>query len=266
MTAYDPHFFDIDELDEFDEFGDFEDDYDELDDFDWARALNTAASIGESVYGNYGSSWGKKNKLWDSAIRGALGAVKGASKTWFQDGIDGDPFEPEYDTEDIDAMEEIAEDALDGDYEERAMAADELVARSFGPARRSPALRPVLMALRRQVQRILIAARRNPRLRVVARLAPLALRRTSVIVTRMAMARRPVSVTMAMRIFRGLLSRMMKSHAMRGRAIAMARRRAARARSGYRPRRTPSYGGHGPRLPRHVRFSGRAAMSYPMEY
>ncbi|MCG6904393.1 MAG: hypothetical protein LJE68_17115 [Rhodobacter sp.] len=290
MTVYDADFYAADELEDFEEWDD--EDFEELDDelgwdaedpdeFDWARALNTAATFGEGVYGNYGSKWGKKNKLWDSAIRGALGAIKGASKTWFKDGIDGDPYEPEYETDEIDAMEVIAEDALDGDDEERSMAADELVARSFGPARHSRQVRPVLMALRQQVQRILVAARRNPRLRQMARIAPLALRRTSVIVTRMAMARRPVSVALAMRIFRGLLSRMMRSRPMQSRAVAMARHRAARARAqgGHRRRavgrpprrrppsrrRHPGYPGHPPMAgPRPAHSGGRAMICYPM--
>ncbi|NNF24432.1 MAG: hypothetical protein HKN63_06460 [Rhodobacteraceae bacterium] len=252
--------------DEYDEFeGGFGDDFDllddmpdDIDDLDWSRLLNTVATAGEAAYGNYvPKTWSKKNRVLDSVLRGALGAVKGASKSWYQESGD-DPFEPEYETASIDAMEEMTEDALAASPEERAMAADEMVRRSFGIARAPGRLRPIMAVLRRRVYALMMRARRNPQMRSLARLAPLAMRRTAAILVRMTMARRPVSPGTAMRIFNSILARLVRSHQMRARALKLAKLRAMRSRrrsggnrrAGYQPRYPASYSRH----PRHMRY------------
>lgn len=241
-----------------DEFDLLDDMTDDIDDLDWGRLLNTVATAGEAAYGNYvPKSWSKKNRVLDSVLRGAIGAVKGGSKSWYQETGD-DPFEPEFETASIDAMEEMAEDALAGSSQEQVMAADEMVRRSFGIARASGRLRPIMAVLRRRVYALMMRARRNPQMRTLARLAPLAMRRTAAILVRMTMARRPVSPGTAVRLFNSILSRLVRSQQMRARALRLARLRAMRSRrrsggygrAGYQPHSRSSYGRH----PRRMRY------------
>jgi len=217
----------------------FADDLDELDEFNWREWASPVVSVGQTIYGSpLTKSWRGRNKGADAAIRGVFGALKGiAGSSWLKDGMDTDPFEPEYESDAIDAMEATAEDAIDGDGIDSMLAADELISRSFGPMRTSPQLRPVLALLHREMRRLIAGARRNPRLRTFARVAPLALRRTAVVLTRMAMGRRRVSPQLALQIFRRTLQTVVRSQQLRARALQRARLRTRRYQS-----RRPSTG------------------------
>lgn len=253
------------EIDAWDDEGDgFE--YEDEDEF-WG-ALGTSigsglASAAEGAYGKHGSSWMKGKmkggnsrnyKLADSAIRGALGGLR----IFFNSPNlkeDGDPLEPEYESDAIDEMEALLEDALAGDETDAALSSDEMVARSFGAMRGAASVRPIMSALGREVRRMVMLARRNPRMRNTARLAPLALRRTAVVLMKMIAAQRPVNLQLAVRVFRGVLAQLTRSQRMRMIALRRARQRARRARGRAQPpMRTPSYSGGNygrpPRAPR----------------
>ena len=66
-------------------------------------------------------------------------------------------------------MEALAEEAAEAEGEDAILAADEMVSRSFGVMRASPRMRPIIAALRDQVRRIVVMAKRNPQHRVQAR-------------------------------------------------------------------------------------------------
>lgn len=248
------------DLDGFDTDTDFFDDYDGYDlEDEWLGDVlkglgGAAASAAEGAYGRHGSKWlmGKAGSsaksrsrygLADSAIRGALGGLRIMFNS--PNFEDGDSFEPEYESDAIDEMEALLEDALEADAEDAALSADEMVARSFGAMRGARQIRPLMAALSKEMRRIMAMARRNPRLRALARIAPLALRRTAVVLMKMIAARRPVNLSLAVRIFRGLLQRMARSSRMRRAALHRARLRARRARGRVRSPRGAPY--HGPR-------------------
>jgi hypothetical protein len=143
---------------------------------------------------------------------------------------DADPFEPEYAAEDIDHMEALAEEAVEAEGEDAVIAADEMVSRSFGVMRAAPRMRPIIAALRGQVQRLVMLAKRDPRYRVPARLAPMALRRTAAMLMRMAAARRPVTQRVAMTLFGRVLSQLARPPQTRTAALRQAQVRARRHR------------------------------------
>ena len=164
---------------------------------------------------------------------------------------DADQLEPEFSSEDIDAMEALAEEALEAEGDAEAMeASDQIVARSFGIARASATLRRrILPALARKVRMIIARARRDPRYRVMAKVAPLALRRTAVTLLRMAMQRRPVTSQVAQQVFNRTLSILLRQKTLRNAALRNSARRRRRyyARSGrprpvIRSRRSPARG------------------------
>jgi len=246
MTAMD--FYAADEMDDFDQY-DFDDgfdewgDMDELDDFSlgdvWQAAkplASTAISAAQTAYGSPATKkWRKNNAATDAVVKGLFGALKGVTGSdWYKNSMDADPFEPEYTTDEIDGMEAMADDALDGDSTDSALAADEMVSRSFGVMRGSSQIRPIMAALSKQLRSIMLRARRDPRMRTMARVAPLALRRTAVTLMRLASARRPVSVGLGMKIFRAALSKLMRSQRLRDAALQ---------RAGLRARRHQSRGG-----------------------
>ena len=238
----DGDFLDTDTIDDID-------DLDELDDFSfgdvWKKVkpwTTTALSAANTAYGSpLTKSWRAQNKGKDAVIRGVLGALKGVTgSSWFKDSMDTDPFEPEYMTDDIDAMDAMAEDALDGDATDSALAADEMVSRSFGVMRGSARVRPIMAQLSRQVRTLMLRARRDPRMRDAARVAPLALRRTAVTLMRMASSGRPVTPQHGIYLFRAAMQSLLRSRRLRQMALMRARMRRQRyhARGGYqRPNR-----------------------------
>jgi len=143
---------------------------------------------------------------------------------------DADPLEPEYATEDIDHMEALAEEAVEAEGEDAVIAADEMVSRSFGVMRAAPRMGPIIAVLRGQVQRLVMLAKRDPRYRVPARLAPMALRRTAAILMRMAAARRPVNQRVAVMLFGRVLSQLARPPQTRTAALRQAQVRARRHR------------------------------------
>jgi hypothetical protein len=143
---------------------------------------------------------------------------------------DADPFEPEYAAEDIDHMEALAEEAVEAEGEDAVIAADEMVSRSFGVMRAAPRMRPIIAVLRNQVQRLVMLAKRDPKYRVPARLAPMALRRTAAMLMRMAAARRPVTQRAAMTLFGRTLSQLARAPQTRAAALRQAQVRARRHR------------------------------------
>jgi hypothetical protein len=146
---------------------------------------------------------------------------------------DADSFEPEYSSEDIEEMEALAEDAFEAESDEEAMdAADQMVLRSFGVARASARLRrSVLPVLVRKVRALIARARRDPRLRKIARLAPIALRRTAVTLLKMAIRGRPVTAQVALVVFSRTLNTLARSKRLRSAAL---RNHARRHRRYYR--------------------------------
>jgi hypothetical protein len=185
----------------------------------WAveNVLNPDSTVGSyirSAYGNMGAGAG-----------GTIGGTIGLAA--FED---ADPFEPEYAAEDIDHMEALAEEAVEAEGEDAVIAADEMVSRSFGVMRAAPRMRPIIAALRGQVQRLVMLAKRDPRYRVPARLAPMALRRTAAILMRMAAARRPVTQRVAMTLFGRVLSQLARPPQTRTAALRQAQVRARRHR------------------------------------
>ncbi len=240
LDLYDPDELTPMDLDGLDDL----DDIDDIDDWDWTSTLGTvlsgASTIGDAAYrGKYSKNvkkhWGEgnwKGKLVDSGIKAAIGAIGSFGKGLISE--DADPYEPEFETDTIDEIEGAMADALDGeDGIDASVAADEMVSRSFGPMRSSARLRPIMARLSMEMRRMIMLARHNPRMRNVARLAPLALRRTSVVLMRMLAARRPVSVNTARGIFRAILRRLAQSQRLRVMALRRARMRARRARGGY---------------------------------
>lgn len=236
---------DLDFYDDLDdgEFWDLEDDWD-----DEADPLVAGAVLGGTLGSGVGGAgagavfdWaekklGKKAPGWarDAAtsagagLGGALGALAGTAIPWFED---GDPFEPEYMAEDIDLMEALAEEAVEAEGEDAVIAGDEMVSRSFGVMRAAPRVRPIIAVLQAKVRRILALARRNPRYRVMARLAPLALRRTAMTLMRMAAARRPISTRSATMLFGRILAGLMRTPNKRARAVRQSQLRARRHRA-----------------------------------
>lgn len=246
--------FELDTLDDFElDAWDDEDGYDGEDEW-WQSVASGLASAAEGAYGRSGgSNWLKKRLggqdsrgygLADSAIRAGLGGLR----IFFNSPNlkeDGDPYEPEYESDSIDEMEALLEDALAGDATDASLSSDEMVARSFGAMRGAPSIRPIMSALSQEVRKLVMMARRNPRLRNMARLAPLALRRTAVVLMKIIAARRPVNLQLAVRVFRGVLAQLSRSQRMRAIALRRARQRSRRAGGGLRrPTQRPSYGGH----------------------
>jgi hypothetical protein len=162
------------------------------------------------------------------AAGGLLGAALGALNPLFED---GDSFEPEYSSEDIEHMEALAEEALEAEGEDAVLAADEMVSRSFGLMRAAARMRPVIAAIRQRVRRMIVLAKRDPRYRALARIAPLALRRTAVILLRMMASGKRVDAKIAMRVFAGVLQGLMRSSRTRDVAVRQAQIRARRYRA-----------------------------------
>ncbi len=238
LDLYDPDQLTPMDLDGLDDL----DDIDDIDDIDWARTIGglmtTGGTAADIAYGRKFSDsvknyWGKgswKGKVADSAIKSVLGGITSIGKSLLSE----DAEEPEFEADTIDEMEAAMEDALDGeDGIDASVAADEMVSRSFGPMRSSARLRPIMARLSMEMRRMIMLARHNPRMRNVARLAPLALRRTSVVLMRMLAARRPVNVNTARGIFRAILRQLANSQRLRVMALRRARMRARRARGGY---------------------------------
>ncbi len=256
---------DIEDDDPFSDEEDWEDDEDWWDDEDpdeWLKPLAAVASVASPFLGQLYADHGSK-RLRDSKYSKRFGLTrkkkKGKGREFTRLGSvvdntlkyglpalgsiagllaeDADPFEPEYETDQIDRMEALVEDALDeeGDATDAALAADEMVSLSFGMMRGSRALRPIMARLAREVRMLIARARRDPRLRQAARLAPLALRRTAVILMRMAVARRRVTLGLAVGIFRRILAGLLRSGRSRRAGLQRARMRANRyrARRGY---------------------------------
>lgn len=236
---------DLDFYDDLDdgEFWDLEDGWDDEADPLAAGALlggTLGSGVGGAgagaIYDWAASKLGKKGPAWarDAAtsagagLGGALGALAGAAVPWFED---GDPFEPEYSAEDVDLMEALAEEAVEAEGEDAVIAGDEMVSRCFGVMRAAPRIRPIIAALQAKVRRILALARRDPRYRVMARLAPLALRRTASVLMRMALARRPVTTRAAITLFARTLHGLMRAPSTRVRAVKQSQRRARRHRA-----------------------------------
>ena len=144
---------------------------------------------------------------------------------------DADPFEPEFSSEDIDRMEALAEEAAEAEGEDAILAADEMVSRSFGVMRASARMRPIIAALRDQVRRIAVMAKRDPQHKMQARVAPLALRRTTAMLMQMTAARRPVDPRTALVIFGRTMSELMQSPQGRAQAMLQAQGRARRHRA-----------------------------------
>jgi hypothetical protein len=166
--------------------------------------------------------------LYSNVGAGAGGTVGGTlGLAAFED---ADPFEPEYAAEDIDHMEALAEEAVEAEGEDALIAADEMVSRSFGVMRAAPRMRPIIAALRGRVQHLVMLAKRDPRYRVPARLAPLALRRSVAILMRMAASRRPVTQRLAVTLFGRVLSQLARPPQMRAAALRQAQVRARRYR------------------------------------
>ncbi len=267
--------FEMDDFDGLDEF----DGFDELDDFDdedfedeWlsdvASGLASAADWGWRRYGKkyatkrWGSGEGDSRKLKGNkaVVANILGDVLGSLSKHSANlsGFDADAFEDEFDAEQIERMEAIAEDAMapGAGTDDATMAADEMTSTAFGTARGSRAMRPILLALRAEARRIMVMARRNPRLRIYARLAPLALRRVAVALTRLATRGRRIHPNQARAIFRSVLSRMYRHRAMRSAALRRSRAAARRyrGRTGARRRSmrgsSHGYGAHSRRRSR----------------
>ena len=245
------------------EFWDLEDDWEDGDEPDRGIASGLlGAGLGAaagSVVGNLGfdaGEWlGKKGMqaifktdpaVWDTdrykywrdiarnttsnalaGVGGTLGAFAGAMPS----PEDTDPYEPEYSAEDIDLMEALAEEAVEAEGEDSVIAGDEMVSRSFGMMRAAPRVRPIIAALQVKVRRILAMARRDPRYRVLARVAPLALRRTASTLMRMAVARKPVTTRTALMLFSRMLGTLMRAPNTRAKAVRQGQVRARRHRA-----------------------------------
>lgn len=248
--------FELDGFDAYDEFDAFddEDDFDDEDEWlsDVASGLASAADWGWRRYGKkyatkrWGSGTGSDRKLTGNAAVAAnifgdvLGSLSKHSASL--SGYDADPFEDEFDAEQIERMEAVAEDAMapGAGTDDATMAADEMAATAFGTARGSRAMRPILAALRAEARRVMVMARRSPRHRVYGRLAPLALRRVAVALTRLATSGRRIHPNQARGIFRSVLSRMARHRTLRQAAMRRSRAAARRYRGRISMRRRPS--------------------------
>ena len=166
-------------------------------------------------------------KIAGSGLGSALGAAAGTAIPVFED---ADPYEPEYSEEDIDAMEAFAEEAVEAEGEDAVIAADEMVSRSFGVMRAAARMRPVIAAVAARVRQLTLRAKRDPRYRTLARIAPLALRRTASSLMRMAAAGRPVTPRLALSIFGRVLWRLARQPRTRAAALRQAQVRARRHR------------------------------------
>jgi len=240
--------YDLDHFDEFDSEFEFDIDTeagfdgdfyaDEMDDWDWQNTLGTALSTGANLVGNIYKGSGnntikklRKSRGWNAVINGVLGGLsKGGSAL-----IKGpsDEAEPEYEVEDIGQMEAMAEATVMG-VDDPAMAADEMSRIAFGPTRADPRMRAAMMAVRSEAARTMAKARRNLQMRTAGRLVPHALRRTAVLMMRMAPRSGVPSSSAARTAFRTILSRMMRDQRLRSTALQRARSYA------YRNRRAPS--------------------------
>jgi hypothetical protein len=191
----------------------------------------TGATKYKPVKWVYDNVWNKDATIGSHIrdIYSGLGAGLGglAAGALFED---ADPFEPEYAAEDIDHMEALAEEAVEAEGEDAVIAADEMVSRSFGVMRAAPRMRPIIAVLRNQVQRLVMLAKRDPKYRVPARLAPTALRRTAAMLMRMAAARRPVTQRVAVTLFGHMLSQLARAPQTRAAALRQAQVRARRHR------------------------------------
>lgn len=190
--------------------------------------------------------WRQRKDLRGTLVRGAgtvggvLGAALGTLNPLFED---ADAYEPEYSSADIEYMEALAEEAVEAEGEDAVLAADEMVARSFGLMRAAARMRPIIASLRERVRRMVVMARRDPRYRALGRIAPLALRRTAVILLRMMASRRPVNASIALRIFAHVLQKLTRSGRTRALAVRQAQIRARRHRGQSTPVRIrrPAY-------------------------
>lgn len=255
---YDSELYGFDELDE-DFFEDFEDlESDELSPLSFLGAaagagLGGAAGTGLYDVGSAALRKGaeatglikKKPVKWladnvgdekariGSYIRSAFGNI-GAGLGGFAGGLiseDADPLEPEFTAEDIDQMEALAEEAVEAEGEDAILAADEMVSRGFGVMQAATRLKPAITALRDRVRRLVVMAKRDPRYRAPARLAPLALRRSVVVLMRLAASGRPPTARTAMMIFEKALGELSRSPRLRAAALRQAQARARRHRT-----------------------------------
>lgn len=246
---YDSELYGFDELDE-DFFEDFEDlESDELSPLSFLGAAAGAGLGGAAGTGLYdvGSAALRKgaeatglikkkpvkwlaDNVWDekarigSYIRSAFGNI-GAGLGGFAGGLiseDADPLEPEFTAEDIDQMEALAEEAVEAEGEDALLAADEMVSRGFGVMQAATRLKPAITALRDRVRRLVVMAKRDPRYRAPARLAPLALRRSVVVLMRLAASGRPPTARTAMMIFEKALGELSRSPQLRAAALRQA--------------------------------------------
>ena len=231
MDGYDLY----DDWDDFDgeDLWDLEDDFDgEADEYSWrdiiGPAVNTAA---KGVYDYATRKVSDKNK-WKKWGRWAVGAGSGALASAISTALseDADPFEPEYTADEIDMMEALAEEAIEADGEDSVIAADEMVSRSFGLMKAAARMRPVIAAIAGRVRKMVAMAKKDPRYRTVARIAPLALRRTASTLMKMAASGRPVTVRTAMMIFGRTLAALSRSPGRRAQAVRQAQMRARRHR------------------------------------
>jgi hypothetical protein len=191
----------------------------------------TGATKYKPVKWLYDNPW-NPDSTFGSYIRSAAGNVGAGAGGVVGAAVseDADPFEPEYAAEDIDHMEALAEEAVEAEGEDAMIAADEMVSRSFGVMRAAPRMRPIIAVLRGQVRRLVMLSKRDPRYRVPARLAPMALRRTAAMLMRMAAARRPVTQRVAVTLFGRVLSQLARAPQTRTAALRQAQVRARRHR------------------------------------
>lgn len=162
-----------------------------------------------------------------AGIGGTIGAALGAASPT----PESDPIEPEYETDSIDAMEVLLEEALEADGEDASMAVDEMVGRAFGMMRAAPQIRRLMMAVATRARQLIAQARRDPRLRSAARAIPVALRRTAVILLNRIARQQPVSPEIALRVFAGVLSGILKNGQQRSQVSHTSAMRARRYRA-----------------------------------
>ena len=228
--------YDLEDAEDFEDFEDFEDEW--LSDV--ASGVAAGANWAWNRYGKkaatarWGEGSGKDRKLTGNRKVAAdiVGDILGslAKHSTELSGFDGDGLdaEDEFIPAQIGHMEAIAATA-NGDPR---MAADEMVRTAFGITRKARSMQPAAAALRADAARVMAIARRDPSRRVLARLAPLALRRTAVALSRRALAGAPPSPELAVRVFRSVLSALARNNRLRSMALARsdAARRMAMAR------------------------------------
>lgn len=179
-----------------------------------------APEYARSFLGNAGAGIG-------GVVGGLLG---GASPT-----PEADPYEPEYESDAVDEMEALMEIALEGDGEDAGDAIDAMVSLAFGPMRAAAAIRRVMATIRSRIRRLVAMARRDPRYRAAARVAPVALRRTAVALLQMYSRGKRVDAQVALRVFAGVMAQILRHP--KARRTALGRNRARVRRTRVQPRR-----------------------------